>query len=441
MPIIIFRGKKTIFKTKVIKYLIDDLRFLYFDTQGETDILEAEELLNLVDEISTLLASGKYLLLSSSFYGDKSLYAFIDKLKVDTRNIYYLMRTDEDNLLTEPTFYKHELLINHHQDMKQLSKGVLKIAKTLHKVEPQIIKIINSPNEPLNIQRPDISNSTSIILHSFPVFGLLQMIINVLKYYIIDNNKSKSLDLLIELVKLTSQLGFTIRKGAKFYRVCNYKEDANYQNLSDLWYPSKYTSKDVRIENDKEKVLFVGERWENAFFEVYDEKVDDRLFAILEIEVIKPFEINYIAPLDLTSSPGASINNLYIDYVKESQKEESKGLLARQELIRNFVGDFMISNKNFDKDFTYDFTKHLSSFLLSRFDSIALAYLSTQSNYQNNNIAIPAHIADDCLLPGKVAICKHEFRPLGKGKNPFVRFDFLRTGYIDLASKKIVYEI
>jgi thiol-disulfide isomerase/thioredoxin len=262
--------------------------------------------------------------------------------------------------------------------------------------------------------------------------------VDILKLYHIDNNKENSLNLLLEVVKLVQVMGFNIRKGAKFYRVCYYKKCANYKRMDQLWYPPK-PKKDVRITSIEEPVLFIGEHWGSSFLEVFDNSVKKRPFIILELEVTKPFRINYIAPLNLEKHAGASSNNMYMDYCRDCKKIEPKLLALKEEMLRNYLGEFWISNKNFDKLFTYDFTKNISKLLLKRFKGDGLGYLSTQCNYQYNNFAIPASVADECLRPGEVILCDHTFWPNGRGQQPWINFKRIKSGFVDLKTKKIIF--
>jgi hypothetical protein len=438
MPLIIIRASNTVFKKNVVTHLVSKLHFQLFDPQDESLEAEKNNLLEISNVISNLLAKNANVLLSASFYDDKALYSFINMLEIPTKNIFFLLRTKENNLPSNSTKFENELIIESEINLDKLAIGILNIAKTLQNISPLIVKIQNTPEGTLLLNNSDLLYSTSVILHSFPVYGLMQMIISVLKLYYIDEDKSKALDLILELIKLIPVQNFKIRKGAKFYRVCYYKENGDYTHFDQVWYVKSSKHK-VRMSSYTEPVLFVGDHERSSFLEVYQENETKRPFITLEVEVIKPFDVVYIAPLHLNTKMGASKNRMYVDYVKKCKNKNSELLDLKEELIRNFIGNLMIINKHFDKDFTYEFTNHISNFLLNRFKGISIAYLSTQSNYQYNNFAIPAQIADECLKPGKVLISSHTFWPNGKGKNPWIHFENSKEGYVDPLTRNIVY--
>jgi hypothetical protein len=443
MPIIVFRGIKTESKQIMIDLLIGKFQYSYFDLQLASEADEMEQIRLNQNKISYLLREGRIVMVNGFFFTQKIIDFFFKLLDTDENLTYILLRTDENNFSETFDFLDHEIKIKIEDNNSiEIAQKIHKIILTLLTIEYYAKQIHLTPKEDykekLLEKDPDFFETTSYILLLMPIYGITAMILDILKLYYIDNKRDKSLNLLLEVVKLVQVMGFNIRKGAIFYRVCYYEENANYTTLDQIWYP-KLLTKDSRISGSNEPVLFVGEHWGSSFLEVHDEKIKKRPFIILEIEVIKPFKINYNGPINLENHPGASENNMYMDYCRDCRKLEPKLLALKAELLRNFMGEFWISNKHFDNLFTYDFTQNMSNLLLGRFKGEGLGYLSTQCNYQYNNFAIPASIADECLRPREVVLCDHTFWPNGRGSGPWIHFDRLKSGFVDLKTNKIIF--
>lgn len=445
MPIILFRGTKTPTKQKLMDLLQTKFHYLFLDIQGISSDTEINQIESSLIKLSEYIKEKRIVLINGFFFTQQIINHFFKRLDADESLTYILLRTEENNLSKNSDILEHEILI--HDELNDLDKVILKIHKiilTLRTIEYYAKQINQFPTEDyeptLRLKDPYFFETTSYLLLSKPLFGFVAMITEILKNYYFNNKKDFALTILLELVKFIQVMGFNIRKGARFFRVCHYMEDANYTTLDQIWYP-KQTKRNVRISNIDESVLFINEHWGSAFLEVHEETGKKRPFIILEMEVIKPFKINYNGPLDLQTHPGASQNNMYMDYCRDCKKIEPELLRLKEELIRNFIGEFWVSNKNFDHLFTYDFTQNMSKLLLNRFKGEGLGYLSTQCNYQYNNFAIPASTADDCLRPLGVVLCDYEFWPNGRGKPPWIHFEKLKTGVINPLTREITYNI
>lgn len=440
MTLIIFRAAKTEFKTKLTKYLISNLGFILYDMQDTNPQIEQINLDRTKLEITKLLIDKKHVLLCASFFTAEDLHNYTDSLKIDSNKLFSLIRTKENNLPKNASYYDNEIVISEKQSLKNISTGILIIANTIRKYSDLIMEIQNTPDESILNKGKRFLNSTSAVLLSAPAYALFNYLIQVLKLYFIDNDKPKSMSMLMDLVKLAPVINFDLVPGNKFYRVVNYKERADYTHLEQIWYNKKPSVKN-RLLNMSEPILFAGTNEYSSFLEVYNNETRSNPFIILEIEVLKQITVTYIAPIFLTTHKKAASNKMYMEYVKRSESNNSRALVLKEKLVRNFIGELMVNNSDFDTDTNYEFTNMISNFLLNRFKGLSIAYLSTQSKFQYNNFAIPASIADSCLKPTSIYLCKHDFLSSRPNDNVGLHLKRFLKGHIDSKTKKIVYDI
>lgn len=430
MFLIFYRGNNTNNKKQILDVLIEQFKCKYIDSQnGQED--------ENIKKVRNFLLQGQIVLVDGLFFKEEEMISFKDKLEVELCASYLLVRTDEYKISQTFDFFDGEIVINKNMDLIETSNGIKRIINAVHKTRRFISEIKKFPKENILKLNPEYSETTTWLLNELPINNIIAMIREILKRYYIDNDKKYALEYLYDFMKFIPLIRYNIRTGAKCYRVCNYKEDGNYKNLDEIWYP-KATTKDVRIKSPEQQILFVGEHWGSSFIEVLDRKKSKRPFIALELEVIKRFGVNFNAPLHLVSHKGTSTNRMYQDYIKDCRKEKSIALQLKQDMIRNFIGDFFIANEYSDREFTYDFTKQMSISLLDKFKDEGIGYLSTKNNYQFNNFALPGKIADECLQPKGVTLYDYEFDPNGNMK-PWIEFKKIKSGYVDLKTKDIIF--
>jgi hypothetical protein len=440
MPIIILRGNNSISKKRITNLLVNRYHYKYCNLFRNSIEDENDIILRKSQWISVLINEGNLVLINGAFFQKETIDFFFKHLTVSSNLSYLLVRTNEDILQEFIDIQEHEIIVkNDFEYTSLMGEGIHKIILTLTYVEHFTKQISEFPREELTenfLQNdPDFKETTSYLLYSLPIHGFMAMIINILKLYYIDEDKEASINLFLELVKFVQPIGFNIRKGAKFYRVCSHDPIANYTQLGHIWYPLS-SDKQSRVGFDA-PILYIAENWDTSFKEVFANNPFQHPFVVFEIEAIKSFRINFIAPLNFERQVGASNNQMYLDYCRDCRKVEPKLLALKEEMLRVFIGEFWVYKKHFDRYFSYDFTDSASKLLLKRWKDTGLGYLSTQGGYRYNNFAIPASLADKCLQSGKVVILDLEL--LRKGSDLSFKFNKIKEGYVNPETREIDY--
>jgi len=415
----------------IIKTIQKDFHYVLFHF-NTIETLYVETHFDIIKHLRNCYNKGYNVLIRATASQLALFHSVISTLMLDEINI--VVGYTDISLMDDELKQKHSwdtFVIENLDNPTKTAYSFVEIIELLYK---RVILMRQRIGSPIKIEIEN-NDSASKALVKIPIHDIYTILIKIIAYYWIENKRSISKGLLKDLVTCVPVHHFHIRKGLKLYRVRNYETDSEYNNVKELWYPINKT-KSGRISSDSESILYLSSNIGSSFFEVYDSIKPHRKFGVLEVEVIKSFNVMYLAPLNKLYTGDISKNNIFQWYKKSVNKQADEVIKEKEELIRDLLGSIMVADAN-HKVFNYSFTNLIASLLLNNFENNGLCYLSTKTDMRYNSFALPASVADNYMKPIRVFEADYKIDKNNKYSSSFV---MLKMGDVNEVTGDISYQ-